>query len=57
MNKILNSSAEAHFNKWGCWWNRDIEAVIMEAGLELEDLQRWHFGTTYVITAKPAQKE
>jgi len=49
MNKILDSSADTHFEKWGCRWNRDIEGLVKEAGLEIESMDRWHFGTTYVI--------
>lgn len=28
--------------------------AAMQAGLEIETLRRWHFGTTYYIIAKPS---
>jgi len=49
INNILDSSAETHFEKWGCRWNRDIEGLVKEAGLEITSMERWHFGTTFVI--------
>ena len=52
INKILDSSAEEHRKKWGCLWNRDIEGLIKEAGLVVDSIERWHFGTTYVIRCK-----
>lgn len=29
-------------------------SLLLQAGLEIESLSRWHFGTTYVIVARPA---
>uniref|UniRef100_A0A7S0WZR0 Methyltransferase type 11 domain-containing protein n=1 Tax=Chlamydomonas leiostraca TaxID=1034604 RepID=A0A7S0WZR0_9CHLO len=52
-NKRLDEGAEDHKRKWGCWWNRDILAIVTQAGLEIESVSRWHFGTTYLIIAKP----
>ncbi|KAK9909128.1 hypothetical protein WJX75_007574 [Coccomyxa subellipsoidea] len=54
LNKILDDGAHKHLMKWGCQWNKDIESIVKEAGLEIESLSRWHFGTTYVIVARPA---
>ncbi|KAG1654359.1 hypothetical protein FOA52_011293 [Chlamydomonas sp. UWO 241] len=53
LNAQLDESAPKHHVKWGCWWNRDIEALIREAGLEVDKLSRWHFGTTYIVIARP----
>ena len=53
LNKILDKNAHRHTARWGCEWNRDIEAIVKEAGLEVVAKSRWHFGTTYMITAKP----
>ncbi|BDA41943.1 probable ubiquinone/menaquinone biosynthesis C-methyltransferase Ub at C-terminar half [Coccomyxa sp. Obi] len=53
LNKWLDEGAHKHLMKWGCQWNRDIESIVKEAGLEIELLSRWHFGTTYVIIARP----
>ena len=55
VNGILDGGEEAHCKKWGCKWNRPIAELVAQAGLDVESLTRWHFGTTYVITARPKQ--
>jgi methyltransferase OMS1 len=45
VNGLLDKNAGKHFEKYGCWWNRDIEALVDEAvqktpGLELVKLER-----------------
>ncbi|KAJ3052435.1 Methyltransferase-like protein 7B [Rhizophlyctis rosea] len=57
MNQALDKSAEDHAKTWGCWWNRDIEGMVKQAGLELVDLKRSHFGTTLWIVAKPGHSK
>lgn len=52
LNKILDEHAYKHAKRWGCWWNRDIDSILEEAGLELEYSTRWHFGTTHYVIAK-----
>lgn len=52
LNSILDSNAEAHCRSWGCQWNRDIIDIVERAGLNVEYVARWHFGTTYVIMAR-----
>jgi methyltransferase OMS1 len=60
LNGWMDKTAEGHFKKHGCWWNRDIEAIIREAekavpGLEVVHLGRpllRQFGTTLVIELK-----
>ncbi|OIW25040.1 hypothetical protein CONLIGDRAFT_636172 [Coniochaeta ligniaria NRRL 30616] len=57
LNRLLDETAEGHFQKHGCWWNRDIEGIVREAaqtvpGLEVVHLGRpllRQFGTTLVI--------
>ncbi|KAH8666306.1 hypothetical protein BX600DRAFT_511249 [Xylariales sp. PMI_506] len=57
VNGVLDRAAGAHFERFGCWWNRDIEAVVREAearvpGLEVLELRRpgwFKFGTHYWI--------
>ncbi|KAJ3088372.1 Methyltransferase-like protein 7B [Quaeritorhiza haematococci] len=56
MNEILDKGSMQHRMKWGCWWNRDIEGMLKESGLEIESIHRYHFGTTYQIIAKPSAK-
>jgi len=51
----LDKYAERHAKKWGCVWNRDILKIIEEAGLEIETLHTFHFGTTYYIVCKPKE--
>ena len=57
LNNLLDDSAAQHKAKWGCEWNRDINEIVAAAGLEIIAKQRWHFGTTYVYTAKPRVQE
>ncbi|KAG5925696.1 hypothetical protein E4U42_004050 [Claviceps africana] len=45
VNGLLDRNARRHFDKYGCWWNRDIEALVDEAvqrtpGLEVVRLAR-----------------
>lgn len=56
LNAILDKNSHRHTARWGCIWNRDIEAMVRGAGLEIKSLSRWHFGTTYVIVAAPGQR-
>jgi hypothetical protein len=57
LNSILDKNSHRHTARWGCIWNRDIEALVRSAGLEVVSLSRWHFGTTYVIVAAPGQRK
>jgi methyltransferase OMS1 len=47
LNSTLNKLDQDHSNTWGCHWNRDIKTLIKEAGLEISEEKRYHFGTTY----------
>lgn len=49
LNKILDRTASAHASKHGCWWNRDIGKIAEDSGLEVINLQRRHFGTTWSV--------
>jgi methyltransferase OMS1, mitochondrial len=53
INNVINSGAERHAHNWGCIWNRDILELVEKAGLRIVSSHRWHFGTTYIIEAKP----
>lgn len=55
LNRLLDKYAARHLQKWGCSWNRDIEAIVRGAGLQISSLRRFHFGTTYLIVAHPAK--
>ena len=47
--------AEQHAAHWGCVWNRDLDRILKESGLEVQVLQRWHFGTTYYVVLAPSR--
>lgn len=53
LNRVLDNLAPAHANRHGCWWNRDIGAIVEESGLEVVEEKRWHFGTTYRFVLRP----
>ncbi|KAK1941355.1 putative methyltransferase C3B9.04 [Phytophthora citrophthora] len=52
LSGILDKFADKHAQKWGCHWNRDIMALVEQAGLEVETVHRFHFGTMYSIVAE-----
>lgn len=56
LNRILDNSAEKHAEIHGCWFNRDIGALVEEAaekaGLEVMRARRWHLGTTWMFELK-----
>jgi methyltransferase OMS1 len=56
LNKILDVGATGHAREWGCWWNRDIEKILRESGLEVQKVSRYHFGTTWWIELAPKQE-
>ena len=56
VNGLLDRGARAHHERFGCWWNRDIEVIVAEAarrhpGLEIVRLERpgWATAGTHVI--------
>jgi len=53
VSEYLDENAERHAKNWGCVWNRDLDAILEESGLEVEVLWRWHFGTTYYVVCRP----
>ena len=53
LNKLLDQNAEKHVKRWGCEWNKDIESILAHANVEIVKSYRIHFGTTYIIVAKP----
>ncbi|GLI64441.1 hypothetical protein VaNZ11_007711 [Volvox africanus] len=56
LNSKLDSSAAEHQRKWGCMWNKDILELIRQAGLQVDKVTRWHFGTSYYIIARPTAR-
>lgn len=57
LSNVLDKFADLHAQKWGCHWNRDILKLVEQAGLEVEQVHRFHFGTTYFIVAKPGNSK
>lgn len=53
ITKYLDNNAERHAKNWGCVWNRDLDKIIDESGLEMDTLHTWHFGTTYYVVCRP----
>ncbi|CAK7240604.1 MAG: hypothetical protein STHCBS139747_002049 [Sporothrix thermara] len=57
VNSLLDTYAAKHFARFGCWWNRDMEAILANAqkavpGLEVVSVKRpgWlQFGTLWRI--------
>lgn len=57
VNGVLDRAAQGHFDRFGCWWNRDLETVVEQAaarvpGLEIVELERpgwFKFGTHYWV--------
>jgi len=56
LSNYLDKHAETHAKNWGCVWNRDIDLLLTDAGLEVERLDKWHFGTTYYAVCRPGNK-
>lgn len=46
-------SAAGHAKRWGCWWNRDMDAIVQASGLVVVEQEQHHFGTTYVFVLRP----
>ena len=53
LNQLLDGLAKIHAVRYGCWWNRDIGSIVRRSGLIIEKEERWHFGTTSFIVARP----
>lgn len=53
MNRYLDATAPRHAKVHGCWYNRDIGKIVEESGLVVESCKRKHFGTLWVVEARP----
>jgi methyltransferase OMS1 len=53
LNDLLDKTAPAHADEHGCWWNKDIGQIVDESGLEVVDIKRYNFGTTWWLELKP----
>lgn len=58
LNYILDRSSTRHAAKWGCWWNRDIRAIVREAEakgwIEVEECTSawWQGGTVWLVVGR-----
>lgn len=57
INTILDGLAPRHAAEFGCWWNRDIGKIVEESGLQVVEIKRKHFGTTWWIELKPPKDD
>ncbi|KAL0491231.1 hypothetical protein AKO1_009980, partial [Acrasis kona] len=55
MSKLLDQSAPSHYEKWGCWWNKDILKIFEDCSdvMTIERVDTYQFGTCYRVIAKP----
>lgn len=56
LSNYLDKYAERHAKNWGCVWNRDLDDILDKAGLEIDKVHTWHFGTTYYVVCRPSLK-
>ncbi|KAF2453342.1 S-adenosyl-L-methionine-dependent methyltransferase, partial [Lineolata rhizophorae] len=54
LNRWLDVSAPGHADRFGCWWNRDIGAIVERSGLEVVEARRpWRqLGTTWFLVLR-----
>jgi methyltransferase OMS1 len=57
LSERMDAAAPEHKKRWGCWFNRDIGAIVRESGLKVVSERRWHFGTTYVYELAPPEAD
>ncbi|KAF2202349.1 S-adenosyl-L-methionine-dependent methyltransferase, partial [Delitschia confertaspora ATCC 74209] len=55
LNNLLDKTAPAHANEHGCWWNKDIGKIVEDSGLEIVEMKRYNFGTTWWLELKPGK--
>jgi methyltransferase OMS1 len=53
VNDLLHRTAIDHAKEHGCWWDRDIGAIVEKSGLEVEQIKRYNFGTTWWLELRP----
>ncbi|KAB2575994.1 putative ubiquinone menaquinone biosynthesis-related protein [Lasiodiplodia theobromae] len=58
LNNFLDKAAPGHADKHGCWWNKDIGAIVENSGLEVVQISRpwYHLGTTWWVELRKSQK-
>jgi methyltransferase OMS1 len=54
---VLTNTLVVRVMRRGCAWNRPIDELLEDEGLEIESVRRYHFGTTYMIVARPGRRK
>lgn len=54
VNGYMDEIAKEHADRYGCWFNKDIEKVVNDSGLVVESMTRSSFGTVYDYVLRPA---
>lgn len=55
INLKLDKTAVSHAQTWGCWYNRDIQGIVLASGLRIVYEESAHFGTTRIyILERPS---
>lgn len=57
ITRFLDSTVKNNVHKYGCYHNRDILQIIQDAGLDVVEIERKHWGSTYSIIACPSSKK
>ncbi|KAF9166293.1 Methyltransferase-like protein 7B [Mortierella sp. AD011] len=52
MQDMQAKQLDRHVHKYGCYWNREIEQLVEEAGLKVVEKERSQLGTVYYIVAE-----
>jgi methyltransferase OMS1 len=52
LSSLLDKNTPGHVHQHGCYWNRDIDGLVREAGLSVRQSRRKHLGTTYALVAE-----
>lgn len=56
ITNYLDKNAVRHAANWGSVYNRDLDQIIEDSGLDVENKLNFHFGTTYYLVCKPSKK-
>lgn len=56
LDKLLDHTAIDHAKEHGCWWNRDIGAIVEKSGLKVDEIKRYSFGTLWWIVLRAPDK-
>ncbi|EOO03679.1 putative methyltransferase oms1 protein [Phaeoacremonium minimum UCRPA7] len=51
INSMLDKYAPSHFQRFGCWWNRDIEGIVRAAADTIPGLEVVRVERPYVLQA------